>query len=576
MVTDDILGLILSGKFDSAIKVIETLDPQSFRYRYLKTTLYATMYEVDIIKEKYSEWFDPEKLNETQRFFLDLTLLDYSLNADLLDYHSRDEIIQGFEHRLESLPISEEKKKYYGLVLLGYRGVASIASGLYNNAETFLSESIKIIDENSLFQRAASALMRILHGIVHLELGDYETAKRIFSEVKDYSKKDNNILGYGRSSTYLAYSEFLTGNFKTGLNELLECLNYIKENHLPKADLGIVYLLLSRIYLSKGEYNVAKRFLLSAIENFESFNDKRNLANCYAEMGAIYYEQGMLDMALESYQKSLASNLKLGNQLKIAIAMKDIATVNHERKPDSTYGEYLNIALEQALKVGHSSLVAELCYYLITGGSVDKSRKEYAMSVFSDITKDADESSDVTLLYKLTKSSMLKNSTRIIDKFEAQQIYFSIIENKKLHSKFLVDAYLALFELLLLELKISSDSGEDVMEDIRIISQKLEDYLKISGSMNVRLKLMILRSRFFLLEQKLDDAQKTLLEAEELAIAKGFYSLKEKIAKERSDLTAYIAKWLKLIEQNKENIENYRRKQIIEYLNDASKVVKMF
>ncbi len=570
---DPILNRVLKGNFDEAQSVIETLNPGTAR-QIAQLALHTKSHHNAEFERLLKEIGEVE-VSDEERFYIDLIRYGHSLQNHLMDYSQHNEVLTNLEERLYQLDFPLQKRDAYSKLILMYRGIASLYSGLYRNAESYLLSCMAPVENESTIHGGVNIVIRTYLILTYIELGKYEEALKLSTELYELTIDTNNKQAFARAWLLKGYSEYLNGDSAKGLDDLLDAIGYIKDNKVTDIDKGISYLLVSHIYLSKGEYNVARRFLLSAMEIFEDMNDHRNLAECYSSLGTIYFEQGMFNQALESYQKSLASNLKLGNQLKVAIAMKDIAKVNHAQKADSNYLKYLRIALDQAIKIGNLTLEAELYYYLIKSYDIDTTEFENALNDLKELSEKS-KSSDITLLYRLAKSHKLKNSNRIIDKYSAQQEYFDIIENSELHTKFMVDAYLGLFELLLLELKISSESGDEVMDDISRISKKLEHYLETSGSMAIHLQLMVLKSRILLLEQRLDDAQKILEDAEDLATAKGFYLLKEQITNERNSLTSYIAKWIRVIEKNKENIENYQRKKIIEYLNEASKVVELF
>lgn len=149
-----------------------------------------------------------------------------------------------------------------------------------------------------------------------------------FSELIDTLKKHD--LSYGKDSTYYSFlsqadsqlhqsnspiNSFYLNSFlflaqskqelnpKTSLEELQEVARLAKEHNMLKIYASAIGAQASLFY-SLGLYDESLPLFLESIELFEKFKDWPAYAYALNDVGNLYYQQGMLDLAKEYFEKA--------------------------------------------------------------------------------------------------------------------------------------------------------------------------------------------------------------------------------------------------------------------------------
>ncbi|MGZ4038585.1 MAG: tetratricopeptide repeat protein, partial [Bacteroidia bacterium] len=162
-------------------------------------------------------------------------------------------------------------------------------------------------------------------GSIYNKRGDYHSAFEKHSKALTIRKEINDRKGMADSYNNIGNTFWYFGNYSKALENYLKALTLREELKDPKG-IASAYSNIGMIYKSQHSYDKAMEFYLkSVLINIQAKEDD-GLATCYHNIGAIYLEKMFASKdsaaieenfhkALESHQKGLELQLKIGNKL---------------------------------------------------------------------------------------------------------------------------------------------------------------------------------------------------------------------------------------------------------------------
>ena len=168
----------------------------------------------------------------------------------------------------------------------------------------------------------------------------------------------------------------------------------------------------------------------------------------------------------------------------------------------------------------------------------------------------SEKSSFIRQLRKIAEASLLKTSTRMKHRVEAQELLQKVLEEEIVDHSLTVIALIGLSELLLDELKISGD--QEVFTLLQAMVSSLFDIAKHQDSHNLLVKTYWLQSQMALIDLDLEKARELLSKAQEIAERKGLRKLAISISSDHDSLLNQLSEWENLINKKaglKERLE---------------------
>ncbi|MHA2139136.1 MAG: tetratricopeptide repeat protein [Candidatus Hodarchaeales archaeon] len=416
----------------------------------------------------------------------------------------------------------------------------------------------------------------------------------------------------GETKRRIAALFHLRGRINKTLDKLDKALEYgeksldlYKELGM-KLDSGFTFHLLGSVYVAKGEMNRALEFFSEIMSIGETLNHMLLRALSYYSIGGVYLSlgelddsikyfqkclalkdslpftlkedtlnnigivlvyKGEIDQGLEYYQKSLAINEARNNKGAIAINLGNIGEVYVEKEDFSMASDCFKRALDIYRNLGHDWGIAEILYILISN-FVSNFPPETILDhldEFQEIYKRREDIPMITQKYRLTKAKVLKNSKRLSDKMKALAIFQEIAEEEIVWYELTISAMLNQSELLLFELKTTHD--ESVLNEVKILSNKLQSISKENNSYWLLTETYLLQYKLALMELNIESAQELLNEAEKIAKEKNFVKLLKTITIEQDLLVNQLEDWKRIIDQKpsiRERIELTQLETIFE------------
>jgi hypothetical protein len=253
-----------------------------------------------------------------------------------------------------------------------------------------------------------------------------------------------------------------------------------------------------------------------------------------SNIGHIYWHRGDLEHALNYQQRSLAIREELGNPIEISYSLFNLITVAIDSEALETASQHLK----------HLHQIDE-----------------------------RESNKTINQRYRVAKALMLKTSTRMSKRAEAQGILQKIVDEDIVDHFLTMRAMLNLCELLIDELKMYGDPG--VFRQIQALLTRIHDIAVHQRSSPLIVEVLLLKAKFTLVDGDAQGAHQLLAQAKIKAKGRGLNQLHIKIIKEQEILRTELEKWSELIEKNAPLKERLDQARIEDYLKSAQEIVRL-
>ncbi|MFW9992106.1 MAG: tetratricopeptide repeat protein [Candidatus Odinarchaeota archaeon] len=500
----------------------------------------------------------------------------------------------------ESLKLAEQamrESQRLGIPLLAVDAIISLSTALFTGGRLDkclemitegekLLETIENVQPSELDARASS--LKYVKGGIHRKKGDLDTALEYLQESFTIRQKLGNIHEIADSFNQIGIIHVTKGDLDLGLTylkqslsmfedignkqstskilnnigqiyrakgELEQALEYyhrslaVFEELENKQNIAISILNIGQIFMQKWELNSALNYFQRSLTLFEELENNHGMVHVLSNIGVINQNKGELDVALEFYQKCLPICEKLGDKRQIAIILNNIGDTYNEKGDYTTTLDYMKKSLEAFESIGSRLETCQLLDHLanvsVHAGLIDKAQS-YLQKL--QVIKDKEKNKLIDQCYRLSKAVILKTSSRVMKKAEAQEILQQIVKEDVIEYELTIRAILNLCELLLLELRITG--YQEVLDELKELLGRL---LKIAEKENSYTRLAhtyMLQSKTALLELDVKLAKQLLTQAQQIAEQKGLKSLAIMASIEHDALLDQLTQWNEFIEHN--------------------------
>jgi len=331
----------------------------------------------------------------------------------------------------------------------------------------------------------------------------------------------------------------LSYSFKGDLDLALDYANKaLKKSKEAGNEIRIAYskLGISRAYTLKGEPNLALDTVNESLKKFTKLNDNLGVAHCLQQKGVIYKLLGDFNLAI----KYLEEGWELYKQTLIGGSL-------------APWGSFF---------LFHLILVAQ--------GLEELGRAKEYLNEMQEITQN-NKSRLVQLRFRFAEAIVLKMSTRIALKFQAQQKLQTIVDEKLIDNNITMLAIWNLCELLILEIKIS-EAEEDLFQEVTKLSTMLYDIAQSQNSLLVITMALILKTKLTLVEGKVEEASNLLSTAKRIAEEKKLLYLLPKVKFEQETIQSELDKWEELFERKASIQERLKQARVENYIVEAKRI----
>jgi len=273
------------------------------------------------------------------------------------------------------------------------------------------------------------------------------------------------------------------------------------------------------------------------------------VAMCSDCLGDIHRIRGELDEALRCYQRSMKINKEMDRIKGYVVALGSCGLIQYARGHSDEAVRLLEKALATSKERKESGLLmkyTELGILYTVMVLVDRGMIERAQEHIEDLRQLVEKSGEEWhhQIYQTASALLLKSSARARNRILAKEFLAEVVDGKLIDFETTSMAFLLLCELLVEELKLSSDTGA-----LNELIWRLTQFVETSGSQGsilLQIEAMILLARAALLDLDTEQADRLLTRAHLLAKGKGLVRLTKRIASEHKMLLGELSIWEEL------------------------------
>jgi len=379
-----------------------------------------------------------------------------------------------------------------------------------------------------------------------------------------------------------AYIAWLKGRLYVDLKDADLALKYyehslaLREEYGSKLDIAISLGGISRIFVFfKADYNRAIKILERSLALIKETGNKWGIGNYFYFRGVIHKVKGEIELSIKLFEQGLTIFNDLNNKRMVASILNHLGEAYRHRGDLDRALECLEQALALRYESGHLKEIAiildKLIQILIDNGDLEQAQQYlHRYEQLNSQLKDKESN----LVYLLNKALILKKSSRIRKRAEAEVILTQILEEEDLDFELILTALTNLCELLLTELRMTNDL--DVLEEINPLIARLLDNAEKTGSYSILCETYLLQAKLSLLTFNIKGAKRFLTQAQQIAERFGLKLLAIKISNEHDELLKQLNIWENLKESTSsikermefarlnEQMENMIQKRVVE------------
>jgi tetratricopeptide (TPR) repeat protein len=272
-------------------------------------------------------------------------------------------------------------------------------------------------------------------------------------------------------------------------------------------------------------------------------------------LGATYGNKGDVNNASVHYKRSLEllKGSSMGSKVIYESSSLGIGNMHYRRGDfDSAIKQYKKL-LEEWF-VG-SPLLPSYCYSNLIQALLDNESYELAKDILHDYSQflETRESPATLVGYKISKVRILKTSSRIRDRAEAERILKELIDEFDTNDKNKALVYSSMQgNMILIELcdfylkELKSTNDLDILNDIQPLISKLLKESERTNSFWLQAQTNMLQGKLSLLQMNIGDARRHLTQAQRTAEEHGIQLLAQEISSEHDRLLEILDDWQNL------------------------------
>ncbi|MHA1992819.1 MAG: tetratricopeptide repeat protein [Candidatus Hodarchaeales archaeon] len=396
--------------------------------------------------------------------------------------------------------LDDSIKQTLNLDLLWIKSFIQFLKTNYNKAEELAKDSLKLAKKVKFGNKLYLAGIYMLLGRINLALGKRTKALDHAMKSLECNKELNRPVAIAHDYSLIALIYFIEG-------DLDQALQYCKRSLSIKeiVNRSKLYVLntLAQIYHYKGKVNRALKYQLQAVALADELNMTDQLITNLINLGYYYKTIGNSNSAIESFERALILGEKWGIIQKIAHSLMLLIWTYIDEKSREKANRYY-------------SRLSYLYYKTKEKGEID--------------------------LYKwdlLSKAYMMKTSTRLRDRIEAQALFKELINKVGGEGIFINMGNLC--DLLLEELSINNDP--EILDEITPLITKSLEMAEEARNYYWLAETKLLQAKLALIQLNMEEAKRLMVQAQRVAELHGLNLLAWRISSEHDNLLEQIDTW---------------------------------
>ncbi|MHA2290732.1 MAG: tetratricopeptide repeat protein [Candidatus Hodarchaeales archaeon] len=467
-------------------------------------------------------------------------------NALLLlgQFKETQQLIQEVESRTDDLDnISQEEKHNLRVSMERMNGYMNHVFGQSELALTHIKNSLELCRQETWSMRGT----QILEGLVYIDTGQYSKGFRQLRQINEYCKNNGLVYSYGWSLLNLALYAFQVGHLVSAKEYGLNLIKFSKEVRSKLLE-AWAQTTLGGVALALGELFDAETLLISSYKDFKS------IGNLWFQfparrLGALYRIQGDFDKAIFYLTESLEVVKINGFEFVIGLQLNLIGEVYYAQNQIQEARTYFEQALEYINRFGTKFLSAKVTFnlFLILIETGEISNAEQQLFRLKEIAEQ--EKHPTNTNHKILAEALYQmQSPKLLEKAQAQQKLYNLVKEQNLEVNLLIMAYFNLFNLYLLEWKISED--KTTLDEIYQIFNKIQELAKNQSIFPLEVELHLLRALLTIVQGNLSQAESYITEAIEIAQKHEYTHLISKSFDLKAKIQSQVKEWKDLLDEN--------------------------
>jgi len=303
--------------------------------------------------------------------------------------------------------------------------------------------------------------------------------------------------------------------------------------------------IMKNIYYYLGEFEISLDYSNQCLLRAKEIDYKAQILNCYMHFGIIYAFRGEVSSAIEHYNKALTIAEAIDYKFGIAQTLNNLGDLYRKQGRYKLAIENLEKSLKIFKELGVSGVTALDCLF---HSALEEGNPLLAQYYLDQLKQIQNRSKLSNMAYRVDKAIFLKTSPRTIHRGKAEEMLKEIVNGEIVDYEVTIIALLHLTDLLLYELQNTGD--DELIDEIKPNIMKLLDLAEKNHSFPLLAEVYIFRARLALVTLELQEAQKLLTKAQNIAEKYHINNLAIRISTEHDDLLKKLSRWEGIDESN--------------------------
>lgn len=503
--------IMYQAKFEDALKIVTNLEKKKINETKEQLSILILKSKIYCYKEQYKKAVEVgEKAYQlSQKIGLIPKVIDsLVIKAYIIFYGKLDqalEYISEAERLINSIlkDSSSEFSKQKADILFIKSIVCHYATEHSKAIE--LSQEWLTLEED-LKEKLEIALMYCQMGDIYIFKSEPDKALGYAMKSLVIQKELNNQIGIGASLNLIGLCHYMKGDFDRALKTGRQGLNIDEIGIVTK--FSILHLL-GAIYKEMGELDRTLSYYNRAVKLAEKEGYNNEFLENLMGIGATYRMKGDFDKAIEYLQHSMALSEKF----------------------NSVYGMSSSLFYLILTSLDNNSLEQAQLYLT----RLEQFTNQYESKVFSQV-------------HSITKALVLKQSSRIRNRTEAELLLKQIIGEGISTPQLNLLALVNLCEIFLEELSFTNnievlDELNPLIAQISKIAEKQNAYLWLA-------EIKLLQAKLALIQMQIKEAEQLITQSQQIAELHGLNLLAIRISVEHDILLQQLSTWKNLEKEN--------------------------
>ena len=457
-----------------------------------------------------------------------------------------------------------------------FRGRLAWWQGSFDSALSFFESSLSFSQQIHNDHDIGVSLQNI--GLIKFQQSDFSSGIQLHEQALQIFKSlDNKYrIAWCLQNLAVAYSD--QGRFEQALSYNFESLKLRQEiGHINQ--IAWSYSNIGETYTDLGNFSLALEYFHKCLSLKDQISSKILIINVNLATASIYRQQGYLDKsfsylndAKDLYDPSISKTFLIGILYQFAMTywMKSdtSTTINN-------FEEILSLASESDSILPiltRSSIYFWMIMISLEIKNVDHSNKY--LLLLKDLLASTIDSLLIPKIRQnlsLAEALILKTSSRMRDKVQAQDLFNNIVNDTSYMSSYRELAMINLCELLLDELRLFGDPS--VLDEVQSLLTKMFSLAESRDSFSLMTNALLLQSKLALLNGNVFRCEELLEQAYLITADKDLLMLHKKVASEKQHLQDQYESWKNLVDSHSSFGDRLEQVQLTNYLQEAKKFI---